>query len=172
MNKLWSFNEDNEYYTCKKDVQYFLDHIKIDKDKIIWLPFDTKDSAFYRVLLNNGYQVVLSHIKDGQDFYEYEPKQYDIILSNPPFSGKAKIIKRLKELNKPFALIFGIQCFNSGGFVKELQDLSNVEMVFLSKRMKFHKGDETIKLKQPTFHSMWICNNIVGKPLTFLEGAK
>lgn len=172
MNKIWQFKNDNEYYTFKKDVQYFIDNINIDRNKIIWLPFDTENSAFFKVLVENGYHVIASHIKHGYDFYEFEPPRYDLILSNPPFYGKANIIKRLKQLNKPFALIFGIQAFNSGGFIRELRDIENLEMVFLCKRMKFHKGVEDPKLPQPTFHSMWICRDVVGKNITILEGSE
>ncbi|WP_300350176.1 hypothetical protein [Clostridium sp.] len=155
MEQCYLFKEDNEYYTFEKDVKSFIDNIHIPKDKVIWCPFDKKESAFVKVLSENGYKVIYSHIDHNQDFFEYEPQEhYDFIISNPPFKGKANIIRRLKELNKPFAMIFGIQCFNSGGFVRELKSIEDLKMIFLVKRMKFHKGVEDPKLPQPTFHSM------------------
>jgi len=160
-NKQWQFKNDDEWYTFKKDVKRFLDHIKIPKNKIIWCPFDNNSSAFPIVLKEEGYKVIISHIFNDQDFYTYEPKEkYDIIMSNPPFKGKANVIDRLLHLDKPFALIFGIQCFSSGGFNLRLSLFNNLKMVFIQKRMKFHKGIEDPKLPSPTFHSMWICNEI------------
>ena len=37
---------------------------------------------------------------------QYEPQEdYDYIISNPPFSKKDAILKKLYELNKPFAVL-------------------------------------------------------------------
>ena len=48
----------------------------------------------------------ISHIGTGQDFLQYEPQEdYDYIISNPPFSKKDAILKRLYELKKPFAIL-------------------------------------------------------------------
>lgn len=72
---------------------------------MIWCPFDVEDSNFVTVF-KNGYKVLHSHIWDQQDFYEYEPKEkWDIIISNPPFKGKHRLLARLLEFNKPWALI-------------------------------------------------------------------
>ena len=40
----------------------------LPKDKIIWCPFDKEDSEFVKVLTEQGYKVVYSHIENGQDF--------------------------------------------------------------------------------------------------------
>lgn len=172
MNKnQWTFKDDNEWYTCLIDVENFVNHnSNIDFSKlIVWFPFDKKESAFVRFWKSKNWKYVESHIDAGEDFYNFEPVDYDLIISNPPFKGKRKIIERLIELKKPFALIFGIQCFNSGGFSAELSKLKNLSLIFLQKRIKFHKGDETIKLSSPTFHSMWIMDGkIWEKKISFI----
>ena len=167
----FSFAIDNEWYTYKKDVREFLILSKITKDKIIWLPFDTEESAFYIVLKELGYKFIHSHISIGKDFYDYEPREhYDLILSNPPFKNKVNLLIRLKELNKPFALIFGTQCFNSGGFTRLLNTIPNLEMVFMVRRLKFHKGIENEKKdKAGNFHSIWLCSNIIGQAITIFD---
>ena len=115
-------------------------------------------------------KVIYSHISTDQDFYKYEPKQhYDIIMSNPPFKNKQKTMERLIELNKPFAMIYGIQCFNSGGFTRELKNVKNLQFLLLCKRIKFHKGIEDNKLPAPTFHSMWICNDLLDSKIKIIE---
>lgn len=161
LSHMWNFKNDNEWYTFKKDVEKFLDFMGIDNTKVIWCPFDTEESAFVKVLKDRGYKVIHSHISLGQDFYNYEPQEhYDLILSNLPFNGKRKLVERCIELNKPFALIFGIQCFNSGAFTATLNRLEDLKFVFVPNRMKFHKGVEDEKLTAPSFHSMWICNGV------------
>lgn len=163
MKQCYQFNNDNEWYTHECDVEYFLVRANIPKDKIIWLPFDKEDSAFVTVFKKYGYKVIYSHIDYNQDFYTYEPEQYDIIISNPPFNGKSKLIERLIQLKKPFALIFGIQCFNTGKFTRLLKQLDRVQMVFLETRISFFKA--TVPNGRPTFHSMWICNNLFDKDI-------
>ena len=39
---------------------------------------------------------------EGKNFFFYEPEEhYDVIISNPPFSQKDDVLKRLYELDKP-----------------------------------------------------------------------
>ena len=122
MKQCYQFNNDNEYYTFKKDVENFLKNVDIPKDKVIWCPFDKENSAFVNVFKAHGYKVIYTHIDYNQNFLAIEPNEhYDMIISNPPFRDKALFLKRLNQLNKPFAMIYGIQCFNSGGFVRELK---------------------------------------------------
>lgn len=78
---LYSTGNNDE---CHTPVYGVLPIIKyLPKDKTIWCPFDTDDSHFVKELRKSGFQVVHSHISYGQDFYEYEPEQWDIIVSNP-----------------------------------------------------------------------------------------
>lgn len=58
------------------------------KDKTIWCPCDKEDSEFVKVLKENGFNIVYSHIDYGQDFFAYTPRQFDVILTNPPYKNK------------------------------------------------------------------------------------
>jgi hypothetical protein len=95
--------ENNELYTPLYAVDPILKYVP--KDKIIWCPFDEEWSAFYKRLKEEGYNVVRSSLKDGQDFFTYEPDKWDIIVSNPPFSNKDKVLERLYSFEKPFAIL-------------------------------------------------------------------
>lgn len=100
---LTSSREKNELYSPF----YIVDHIMkyLPKDKVIWCPFDENWSAFYRRLKEGGFKVVRSSLLEGQDFFEFEPNEWDIIVSNPPFSVKDKVLERLYSFNKPFAIL-------------------------------------------------------------------
>lgn len=77
------FKNDDEWYTTKEDVKFFIDMAKIPKDKVIWCPFDLETSNFVKVLRENNYKVINSHIWMVQDFYNFEPKEkWDIKLNN------------------------------------------------------------------------------------------
>ena len=75
----------------------------------IWCPFDMEDSEYVVQLRESGFKVIASHIDNGQNFFYYEPEEdYDYIISNPPFSIKDDVLKRLYELNKPYAMLLPI----------------------------------------------------------------
>jgi hypothetical protein len=66
-------------------------------------------SNYVKVLSEEGFKVIYSHIDEGKNFFFYEPEsEYDIIISNPPFSQKDNVLKRLYELNKPYAMLLPV----------------------------------------------------------------
>lgn len=56
----------------------------------------------------NGYSVIPTHIKYGNDFLKFEPTDYDIIITNPPYSLKNKFLERAFSLKKPFLFLLPI----------------------------------------------------------------
>lgn len=104
-----SNKESDEYFTPKEAVLPLLDYIDTGNkpNYTIWCPFDNENSEFVKVFKEEGYNVITTHIDSGQNFFYYEPaEKYDYIISNPPFSLKDDILKRLYELNKPYAMLF------------------------------------------------------------------
>lgn len=130
----------------------------------IWCPFDLEQSNFVKVLKERNYEVIYSHLNLGQDFYNYEPENWDIIISNPPFSNKTKTLQRLKSFNKnkKWVLIFGNQFFQTGSFLRELNDLNDFNIITFEKRMWFIKDyNNDIKPKSnPAFASVLLTNNL------------
>lgn len=110
----------------------------LPKDRIIWCPFDEEWSAFYRTLKDNGYNVVRSSLSEGRDFFVYEPDEWDIAVSNPPFSVKDRVLKRLYELNKPFAVLLPLNSLQG----KERYDFfrRGVQLLAFDKRIAYHVG--------------------------------
>jgi hypothetical protein len=94
-----NIKKQDEYYTPKCMVEMILPYIP--KNKIIWCPFDTEKSEFVINIKKNGNKVIYSHICYNQDFLYYTPKEkFDIIISNPPFSIKNKVFKKVQSFNK------------------------------------------------------------------------
>ena len=170
----FNYKHDDEWYTTKEDVEYFIENSKIPKNKIIWCPFDTKDSNFVKIFKKHGYKVVYSHILTGKDFFKYQPKKWDIICSNPPFRNKHLLLDRLLEFgDKQWALIFGIQCLNSEKFCDKLQKFKRPQYIHLKRRMCFTKdmkNYDVLKLERPSFASMWVCNNLFQKDIIVWNG--
>ena len=117
-----AFNYQDEYYTPKLLVDILIPYLKRyelvfatehNRQPVIWLPFDTEESRYYTVLKENGFQIVRSHLNDDKDFFSYQPEQFDLIVSNPPFSKKRDIFKRIiYELDKPFILLMNMMAIN------------------------------------------------------------
>lgn len=175
ISKAFNFANDDEWYTTKEDIQHFIDNAKLPKDMVIWCPFDVESSNFVTVFRENGYSVVSSHIFEGKDFYLYEPKKWDIIVSNPPFRNKHKLLERLLNFGheKKWALIFGIQCLNSEKFCDMLQKFKRPQYVHLKRRMCFtkdHLSYDVLNLPRPSFASMWVCNNIFERDIQVWNG--
>ena len=100
---LYSQGKNDECMTLPYAVKPIIKYIP--EGSRVWCPFDKESSEFVKQISAAGFHVVHSHIDEGLDFYEYEPEYWDIIVSNPPFSGKRQIFERALSFDKPFALI-------------------------------------------------------------------
>ena len=156
--------ESDEVYTPSYAIIPLLKYVK--KSDIIWCPFDTEDSEYVKIFKENGNKVIYSHIDLGQNFFDYEPNEkYDFIISNPPFSIKDDVIKRLSELNKPFAMLFPIPTLQGQ---KRFQYLQDCQALIFDKRINFYQDVEhTIRAKNVAFASIYICKNFLPKDLIF-----
>ena len=158
--------ESDEVYTPSYAIKPLLKYIS--KDKIIWCPFDTEDSEYVEILNNNGNKVIFSHIDNGQNFFEYEPEEnYDLIISNPPFSIKDMIIQRLDELNKPYAILLPIPALQGQ---KRFPYMKNCQALIFDKRINYFKNKETKEIQKGiSFGSFYLCKNFLPKDLIFEE---
>ena len=150
-------NKNDERYTPPILVKPIIEFIP--KNKIIWCPFDTKDSEFVVQFEKAGYNVVYSHIWEDKDFFEYEPKEYDYIISNPPFSKKIKVLERLYKLNKPFAMLMNIECLNYQIIGEFFLD-KDLQLLIFDKK-------EIIDGNTASFNTSYFCKDILPKGLMF-----
>jgi hypothetical protein len=147
----------DEYYTPKYVVEILLPYLRVKDFKTIWCPCDTEDSWFVKVLRESGYDVIPSHISQDKDFLLYEPsKQYDAIITNPPFSIKNKIIQRCLDLGKPFALLLSATVIQSASLVQLLEKAPKLYFLLFDKRISY-SGD------RPSFPSWYFTSGILEK---------
>lgn len=148
----------DELYTPRYAVIPILKYLP--KDKIIWCPFDTEHSEFVIALKEAGYNVVYSHIYTGQDFFKYEPERWDIIVSNPPFSNKQKIVERCIVLRKPFALLLSNLWLNSSAPCRFFKD-GEMQILLFDRRVNYSKKNAVF------FGSSYFCHSILPKQIIF-----
>ena len=130
----------DEVFTPEYAVNKIIPHIwnfirRTNKVITIWCPFDKEDSAFVTILKKEGFNVIYSHIDEGKNFFQYEPKHYDIIISNPPFSIKDDILKRLYELNKPYAILMPLPVLQGQ---KRFEYIKDCQALVFNKRINFY----------------------------------
>ena len=157
---LYSSGNNDECYTPDYGVAPVLEFIP--KNKIIWCPFDTEDSEFVKQISRTN-EVVHSHIDNEQDFYEYEPPHWDVIVSNPPFKGKRKIFERALSFNKPFALLMTMTFMNEAAPVQLFED-RGLQLLLFDKRIEFIQPNAKQKGKI-TFNSSYFCNDFLPRDI-------
>ena len=157
---LYSNGNNNECYTPVYGIKPILKYIPANA--VVWCPFDTNESEFVKQISKTN-KVVFSHINNGQDFFEYEPEQWDIIISNPPFTNKRKYFERALSFNKPFALVMTNTWLNDSA-PKQLFKDKDLQLLMFDKRMKFISPDGRDNNKI-TFSSSYYCWNFLPKQL-------
>ncbi len=157
---MYSSGGGDEAYTPAYGVTPILKYIP--KDAKVWCPFDTIDSEFVKQISKQN-EVVFTHLKYGQDFLTYEPDNWDVIVSNPPFTNKRKFFERALSFNKPFALIMTNTWLNDSA-PKQLFKDKDLQLLMFDKRMKFHSPDGRPNDKI-TFSSSYYCWNFLPKQI-------
>jgi len=124
-------DKSDDYMSPKYVWENIIDYIP--KDKIIWESAygDGESGENMRSL---GLNVI--HRED-LDFFKDEPKEWDIQITNPPFSNKKDWFKRSKELGKPFIIVSPCSAINT----KYMRELFTNELQILipRKRINFIK---------------------------------
>jgi len=103
----------------------------IPKDKVIWEAFyGNGDSGTY--LTELGFDTIHEQV----DFFENDLGE--IIVSNPPFSKSKDVMKRLKELDKPFIVILPASKICTQ-YIRENYKNSELQIIIPQKRIGFLK---------------------------------
>lgn len=116
------------------------------------------------VFPRGGYNVVRSHIDEGKDFFTYEPEEYDVIVSNPPFSLKDKILQRLYELDKPFAILLPLNSLQGKSRYKYFKQ--GIQLLSFDQRVGYHNLEHMdIPVEGSPFATAYFCRDILPRDL-------
>ena len=144
MNSKYSLND--EYYTTFKIWESIRDYIP--KNKIIWECFYSPNSKSATHLRNLGFEVVWKDV----DFFT---NNYgDILVSNMPFSKKKEILTRLKQLDKPFIMLFPTASIQTK-FFKNLFENDKIQIILPTEKLHY-EGNSTHPLG-PSLYTCFLC---------------
>jgi len=151
----------DEQYTPWYWVEILLPYIEHLKWKTIWCPFDKEDSQFVKVLINAWHDVVYSHIEYWQDYFEYEPKHWDVMISNPPYKNKRAYWERALSFNKPFALLLPVNILSDSMINKTMvYHDKQLQLLIPQRRMRFYNNVSWETLNKITFKACYFGYNI------------
>lgn len=154
----------DDFQTPKEALLPLLPFLK--KEWTIWECASGKGNIV-NFLQKQGYKVIASDILDGRDFLKWQPKFYNCIITNPPYSLKQQFLERAYSLKKPFAFLLPLTTFETA---KRQQLFKNygVEVILFDKRINFETPSG--KGSGSWFATAWFTWGLdIGQQLTFVE---
>lgn len=133
--------------------EILLNYLDLDKKTIIYEPF-YNDGLSKTYLEKLGYKNIIHNQENF--FHNYEKYEYDIIISNPPYSIKKNILKILYQINKPFCLIMPTAII-SKLYLKNIfkHDILDIQYIIPNRRLQFQKNGNINK--QTPFDTLFLC---------------
>jgi hypothetical protein len=160
-------SKNDEYYTPSYAIQPIKKYIK--PNSTIWCPFDTEESFFVKELRKEGHTVIATHIDNGEDFFETKV-ECDYIVSNPPYTVKLEVLKRLFELDIPFAMLVGVVGLFDSKDKMELFKNETFEVMYLSPRVAYFKDYyNPVPISGIPYQSVYLCSGMLPKQIVFEE---
>ena len=149
------------------------DNIKhlIPNDKIIWeSAYGDGESGEY--LKSLGFQIFHKNI----DYFKNEPADWDIQITNPPFSKKKEWFNRAKELNKPFIILAPASMICTQ-YIRKLFSEDKLQIIIPRKRIHFIKLINGVKPEgwknQCNFDCFYYCWKMnLEKDIIWLQNTK
>lgn len=128
----------NDFQTPPQVLEYLLPYANIFiKPNRIW-ECAAGNGNLSNELKLRGYGVVATDIKDGFDFLvnwmDYE--EYDMIITNPPYTIKTQFLERAYFLKKPFAFLLPYATLETPAR-QDLFRANGLQIIFLPHRINF-----------------------------------
>jgi len=153
----------DDYQTPEYAVEPLIPYLKAKGFKVVW-ECACGRGYLVKALKKYGFEVIASDIIYGQDFLKWMPdRDFDCIVTNPPYSIRYEFIKRCYEIGKPFALLMTLTTLE--GRRQQLFEKYGIELLLLNKRVDFITPNG--KGSGSWFPVAWFCWKILPKQICF-----
>lgn len=130
----------------------------LPKDKFIWEPACGKGNIVHTL---GYYQYCVSgtDIIYGQEynFFNYSPPfDWDVIITNPPYSLKYQWLAHCYSLGKPFALLMPVEMIGAEGGQLPFEKYG-VEIIYVRPRINFYMPNTGYANNGAQFPTAWYC---------------
>ena len=149
-------NKRDNWQTPNIAMDYLLPYIP-SYMKTVWEPA-CGEMNIVKYLAKEGFTVTATDIKMGQDFFTGSHLgNYDIQITNPPYSLTDKWLEHSFRLDRPFALLLPIYALHSGVRCK-MYSKHQIQVIVPPKRIAFIKppNKKPKKGDKPPFAAVWV----------------
>ena len=162
----------DEYMTRKSawaDIMPYIPDEYKNGNKRIWEPFKGNGQSG-RFLKELGFDV---YMRD-KDFFDVsvrktQKKKLSLIITNPPFTKKADVLKRLKILGIPFILLVPTTVLHTSYFKELFEDDTDIQLIIPFKKRQFDKVDLQKQKNRCSFYTLYVCWRVgLTKPIFFI----
>lgn len=160
-------NEKNdELYTPTYAIEPLIKYIvdlenRLQRNIIIWECTDYGESNITSILEYYDFKVISTH-KNNFDFLKDKPTfDFDVIVTNPPYSLKDEFLKKCYDYKKPFALLLPITTLEGVTRNKMFKNYG-IELMVFDKRINFMSNK-----KSCWFNTSWFCWQLLPQQLIF-----
>lgn len=110
-----------------------------------------------KALRSYGPEVIETTIERGQDFYKYEepPAEISQIVTNPPYSHKARFAKKALQLCRRVALIMPTETVSTAGYIRIVQIYGEPGIIFFAPRVHFYMPNKGFYGSVAGFPTAW-----------------
>lgn len=124
-------------------------------------------------LLDGGIGEVIGTdiVKTGHNFFDYQPENWEVQVTNPPYGIKYPWLRHSYELGKPFALLLPVETIGAKTAQIMFEEYG-IEVIFMRPRVDFYmpfKGWDS-HAQFPVAWFTWKLN--IGQQMTFADITK
>lgn len=129
------------------------------------------DKRMQKLFENFGIKTIGTDIESGDDFisplfWPEDKYEFDVIVTNPPYSIKDKWLKRCYEIGKPFALLLPITALGEQERIRMYKQYG-IQLLLLNERVNFEtpSGEGA----GSWFFASWFCWHLLPESICFSD---
>lgn len=165
--KFVSFEVNDEYDTPTYAFETLTCFRDCLREKIVWDPFVSETQASASRISDVFPEVKqVIHSREFDLLENKLPPQFDVIVTNPPFSVKKQVLENLLRVGSPFCVLLPLETLGRQYFARLMEThKTRVAVLLPQRKINFDSLKQGTKRKRSAcpFHSVWVCYNM--KPL-------
>lgn len=139
----------------------------IQRDWIVWEPAAGTDNIVNALAPYVAGIIGTDLIKEPpRNFFEYQPRAFDAIVTNPPYSIKFDWLERCYALGKPFALLVPVETIGAQS-AQKLMEKNGAELLLLNRRVNFEMPNKGWEGSAAQFPVLWLCWKMLPVPIVY-----
>jgi hypothetical protein len=105
-------------------------------------------------------------IQGGRNFFDWQPRAWDVLITNPPYSIKFDWLERCYALGKPFALLVPVETIGAQAAQRQMERYG-CELLLLNRRVNFEMPSKGWEGGSAQFPVLWLCWQMLPAPIVY-----